>query len=308
MFITEVANRMLEIKNITKKFGDKTALENLSFTIPEGSVFGLIGSNGSGKSTLLRIISGVFRPDGGTAEIDGESTFENPGIKEKCFFISDYPYFYNNSTLDSMAAFYRDFYPSWDEAKFAKLCGIFPINKKDRIVNMSKGMQRQAALIIALSACPKYILLDEIFDGLDPVVRQLIKKLIMEMVAENGTTVMIASHNLRELEDVCDHIGLIHKGGIVMEKDLDEAKLGIHRVQAVFENELGEGVFNDLEIVSIKKQGRMMTFTIKGDGPAIEQAIKAQNPVYMEMLPLTLEEVFISEMEAVGYDIDNILE
>ena len=173
---------------------------------------------------------------------------------------------------------------------------------------MSKGMQRQAALMIALSICPKYILLDEIFDGLDPVVRQLIKKLIMELVAENSTTVIIASHNLRELEDVCDHIGLIHKGGVVMEKDLDEAKLGIHRIQAVFDKELGEGVFNDLDIVSVKKQGKMMLFTIKGDSQMIEDTIRAQKPVYMEMLPLTLEEVFISEMEAVGYDINNILE
>lgn len=299
---------MLEIKNITKKFGDKTALENLSFTVPEGSVFGLIGSNGSGKSTLLRIISGVFKPDEGTAEIDGESTYENPLVKEKCFFISDYPYFYNNSTVDSLADFYRNLYPTWNEEKFKKMCTIFPIGTKNRIVNMSKGMQRQAALMIALSVCPKYILLDEIFDGLDPVVRQLIKKLIMELVAENSATVIIASHNLRELEDVCDHIGLIHKGGVVMEKDLDEAKLGIHRIQAVFENELGEGVFKDLDIINIKRQGKMMLFTIKGNGQFIEDTIRAQNPVYMEMLPLTLEEVFISEMEAVGYDINNILE
>lgn len=299
---------MLEINNVTKKFGDKTALENLSFTVPDGSVFGLIGSNGSGKSTLLRIISGVFKPDGGSAEIDGESTFENPAVKEKCFFISDYPYFYNNSTLESLANFYKDFYPTWDESKFQKLCSVFPIGMKDRIVNMSKGMQRQAALMIALSVCPKYILLDEIFDGLDPVVRQLIKKLIMELVAENSTTVIIASHNLRELEDVCDHIGLIHKGGVVMEKDLDEAKLGIHRVQAVFGDELGEGVFKDLDIVSIKKQGKMMMFTVRGDGQVIENTIREQKPIYMEILPLTLEEVFISEMEAVGYDINNILE
>lgn len=299
---------MLEIKNVTKKFGDNTALENLSFTIPEGSVFGLIGSNGSGKSTLLRIISGVIYPDAGTAEIDGQPTFDNPDVKEKCFFISDFPYFYNNSTVENMAALYRDLYPDWDETRYMRLCSLFPIGTKAKIINMSKGMQRQAALIIALSAKPKYILLDEIFDGLDPVVRQLIKKLIMELVVENKTTVIIASHNLRELEDVCDHIGLIHKGGVVMEKDLDEAKLGIHRVQAVFETEAGEGLFNDLEVVSMKKQGKMMTLTIKGDGQAIEEAIRAKNPIYMEMLPLTLEEVFISEMEAVGYDIDNILE
>ena len=299
---------MLEIKNITKRFGEKTALEKLSFTVPEGSVFGLIGSNGSGKSTLLRIISGVFRPDEGSAEIDGECTFENPGVKEKCFFISDYPYYYNNSTVESLVNFYRDLYPTWNEEKYKKLCTIFPIGTKDRIVTMSKGMQRQAALMIALSVCPKYILLDEIFDGLDPVVRQLIKKLLMELVAENKTTVIIASHNLRELEDVCDHIGLIHKGGIVMEKELDEAKLGIHRIQAVFEEEKSEEFLKELDVVSLKKQGKMLMLTVKGDGQTIEEKIRAQKPVYMEMLPLTLEEVFISEMEAVGYDINNILE
>lgn len=298
---------MLEIKNITKKFGEKTALNDLSFTIPEGSVFGLIGSNGSGKSTLLRIISGIYAPDGGCIEINGESTFENPDVKEKCFFIPDFPYFYNNSTVSSLAALYKEMYPSWSDEKYQKLICMFPIGVNDRIINMSKGMQRQAALMLALSTCPKYILLDEIFDGLDPVVRQLIKKLLMEMVAENSTTVVIASHNLRELEDVCDHIGLIHKGGIILEKELDEAKLGIHRVQAVFENELGEGVFKELNVVNVARQGKMMTLTVKGDGEQIENAIRELKPIYMEMLPLTLEEVFISEMEAVGYDIDNIL-
>lgn len=296
---------MLEIKNITKKFGGKTALENLSFTIPDGTVFGLIGSNGSGKSTLLRIISGVYKPDGGSVEIDGESTYENPFAKEKCFFISDYPFFYNNSTIESLVNFYRDLYPTWNEEKFRKLCEFFPLGRKERIVNMSKGMQRQAAMMIALSVCPKYILLDEIFDGLDPVVRQLVKKLIMEMVAENATTVIIASHNLRELEDVCDHIGLIHQGGVVMEKELDETKLGIHRIQAVFD---GEPQLSNLDIVNIKRQGRMMMMTVRGDAQTIEDRMRAQKPVYMEMLPLTLEEVFISEMEAVGYDINSILE
>lgn len=298
---------MLEIKNITKRFGDKVALNGLSFNIPEGSVFGLIGSNGSGKSTLLRIISGVYEPDGGTAKIDGVSTFENPEVKQQCFFISDFPYFYNNSTIENLADLYRDLYPSWNEEKFKKLSCMFPIGTKDRIINMSKGMQRQAALMLAISTDPKYILLDEIFDGLDPVVRQLIKKLLMELVVENKTTVIIASHNLRELEDVCDHIGLIHNGGVIMESDLDSAKLGIHRVQAVFEEDLGEGTFSDLNIVNITRQGRMMTLTVKGDGQEIEDAIRALKPIYMEMLPLTLEEVFISEMEAVGYDINNII-
>ena len=298
---------MLEINNITKRFGDVTALDSLTFSVPEGSVFGLIGSNGSGKSTLLRIISGIYEPDGGEAAIDGVSTFENPEAKEQCFFIPDFPYFYNNSTVNNLAAMYRELYPTWDEEKFQKLTAMFPIGVNDRIINMSKGMQRQAALMLALSTRPKYLMLDEIFDGLDPVVRQLIKKLIMEMVAEYKATVMIASHNLRELEDVCDHIGLIHKGGIILEKELDEAKLGIHRIQAVFKEDLGEGVFQDLEVVKMQRQGKMYLLTIKGDREAIESSLGSLDPIYMEMLPLTLEEVFISEMEAVGYDIDNIL-
>ena len=172
---------------------------------------------------------------------------------------------------------------------------------------MSKGMQRQAALMLALSTCPRYLMLDEIFDGLDPVVRQLIKKLLVEMVSEYNATIIIASHNLRELEDVCDHIGLIHSGGIVLEKELDEAKLGIHRVQAVFDQEIGEGMFSELNVVKIQRQGKLLNMTIKGERDEVESKLRNLNPVYMEMLPLTLEEVFISEMEVVGYDIDNII-
>ncbi len=298
---------MLEIKNITKKFGDKVALNGLSFKIPDGSVFGLIGSNGSGKSTLLRVISGVYEPDGGSAEIDGVPTYENPAVKSQCFFISDFPYFYNNSTVANLSALYKSLYPTWSDDKFRRLACMFPIGINDRIINMSKGMQRQAALMLALSTTPKYLMLDEIFDGLDPVVRQLIKKLLVELVTENNSTIIIASHNLRELEDVCDHIGLIHSGGIVLEKELDEAKLGIHRVQIVFDKEIGEGAFSELNVVKIQRQGKLLNLTIKGDGEYIEKYLRDMNPVYMEMLPLTLEEVFISEMEVVGYDIDNII-
>lgn len=298
---------MLAIKNVTKKFGDKVALNNLTFNIPTGAVFGLIGSNGSGKSTLLRIISGVYEPDGGTAEIDGVPTYENTNLKGQCFFISDFPFFYNNSTVENLAELYRNIYPNWSEIKFQQLCTMFPIGIKDRIINMSKGMQRQAALMLALSTCPKYLMLDEIFDGLDPVVRQLIKKLLIEMVVENNSTIIIASHNLRELEDVCDHIGLIHCGGIVLEKEIDAAKLGIHRVQLVLNEDYGEGVFSQFDVVKIQKQGKLYELTIKGEEQEVYEKLSSLNPTYMEMLPLTLEEVFISEMEVAGYDINNII-
>ncbi len=299
---------MIEIKGITKTFGEKVALDNLNFTVPTGSVFGLIGSNGSGKSTLLRVISGVYEPNGGQVLVDGEPTFENIKAKEQMFFVSDFPYYYNNSTVKNLSSLYSSMYPTWSDVKFTQLCGMFPIDIGSRITNMSKGMQRQAALMLALSCCPKYLLLDEIFDGLDPVVRQFVKKLLIEMVTENGSTIVIASHNLRELEDLCDHIGLLHNGGVVLEKELDDAKLGIHRVQAVFEEDYGEGVFySQFDVVKLHRQGKLYEMTLKGDGTEIEEKLKELNPSFIERLPLTLEEVFISEMEAAGYDINNIL-
>lgn len=298
---------MIEIKNVTKKFGDLCALDNLSFNVAQGAVFGLVGSNGAGKSTLLRVINGVFRADGGEVLIDGESTFENPQIKSKCYFISDFPFFYNNSTIVNTAFIYRRLYPGWDEEYFKSLCRTFPINPKAKIINMSKGMQRQAALILALSTRPKYLFLDEIFDGLDPVVRQLVKRLLITNVTDNNTTVMIASHNLRELEDVCDHVGFLHRGGVVEERELDDMKLGIHKVQIAFKYGVDDGVFAGLNIVGKKRQGNLFNLTVKGEPDEFMPVLEALDPAFVEVLPLTLEEVFINEMEGAGYDIDNII-
>ncbi len=298
---------MIEIKNVTKVFGEVKALDNLSFTVSSGAVFGLVGSNGAGKSTLLRVLNGVFKADGGEALIDGENVFENQKIKDKCFFVPDYPYFSNGDTIQKNAFLYRKIYSGWDEDYFKQLCATFPINTKQHIVNMSKGMQRQSALILALSTRPKYLFLDEIFDGLDPVVRQLVKKLIITNVTDNGTTVMIASHNLRELEDICDHIGLLHKGGIILERELDDLKLGIHKVQIAFNSEIDDNLFSDLEIVNKSRNGNLFNLTIRGNEQDFIPKLEALNPAFMESLPLTLEEVFINEMEGAGYDINNIL-
>lgn len=298
---------MIEIKKITKNFGEVKALDNLSFTVSSGAVFGLVGSNGAGKSTLLRVLNGVFKADGGEALIDGENLFENQKIKDKCFFVPDYPYFSNGDTIQKNAFLYRKIYSGWDEEYFKQLCATFPLNKKQRIINMSKGMQRQSAFILALSTRPKYLFLDEIFDGLDPVVRQLVKKLIITNVTDNNTTVMIASHNLRELEDICDHIGLLHKGGIILERELDDLKLGIHKVQIAFNNEVSDDLFCDLEIVNKSRNGNLFNLTIKGSEEEFIPKLEALNPAFMESLPLTLEEVFINEMEGAGYDINNIL-
>lgn len=298
---------MIEIKNVTKSFDSLDALDTICFNIPKGSVYGLLGSNGSGKSTLLRVMSGVFEPDGGEVRIDGERVFENERVKGKCIFVPDFPYFYNNSTVENTAQLYRKIYPDWSEQRFADLCHMFPINKKAKIISMSKGMQRQAALILALSAQPDYIFLDEIFDGLDPVVRQLVKRLIADDVYSRKMTAVIASHNLRELEDLCDYVGLLHRGKIILNKELDNVKQGIHKIQIAFKNAFENNPFEDLNLVKCEQKGNLYNIVIKGEESEYIDYLQSLEPVFMESLPLTLEEIFISEMEVAGYDINNIL-
>ena len=299
---------MIQIKNLTKKFGEKTALNSISFSISEGSIFGLVGSNGAGKSTLLRILSGVFSPESGNAFIDGEAPFENLKIKEKTAFVSDYPYFLPGATLDSMSVYYKSLYPTWNDIRFSNLKSLFPIAANQKISSMSKGMQRQSAIILALSYQPQYIMFDEIFDGLDPVIRELVKKILIEYVDETGATVVIASHNLRELEGFCDHIGLLHLGGILLEKDINGDAIGIFRVQFVLKDDADfDSLKSKLNIVKEMHQGRMTELIVRGSSDDVENAINGAGPVFFEVLPLTLEELFISEMEAVGYDINRFV-
>ena len=237
---------MIELKEFTKKFDGFTALEAVSFQVEEGSIFGLVGSNGAGKSTLLRGLCGVYAPDGGKVLIDGQEPYENPDVKSRVFFVSDYPYFMPQFTLRDMADFFRRSYPNWSQEEYQRLCKLFPLDPKMKIHNMSKGMQRQAALICALATMPDYLLMDEVFDGLDPVMRQLLKRVVSDRAAQRKMTVVIASHNLRELEDFCDHVGLIHKGGVLFERELDELKLGIHKVQAVYRPALDSEALEEL--------------------------------------------------------------
>lgn len=296
---------VIEINGVTKLFGEKKALDNISFKISKGSIFGLVGSNGAGKSTLLRIIAGVFSPEQGEVLMDGEKPFENNMVKGQTAFVSDFPYFYGGATLDSTAKYYKSIYTSWDDDRYSRLKKTFPINPTQKIATMSKGMQRQAAIILALSHNPKYILFDEIFDGLDPVIRELLKKILIDYVGETNASVVIATHNLRELEGFCDHIGLLHLGGILLEKDIDGDSIGLYRVQFVLPDESFNNIRAMLNIVKESHQGKMTEITVKGEIDRIERIIKEQNPVFFETLPLTLEELFISEMEVAGYDINN---
>lgn len=299
---------MIDICNISKSFGDVKALDKLTVQIPTASVFGLVGSNGSGKSTLLRILSGVYIPDKGKIMIDDEDITDNPGVRGRCCFVSDFPYFSNHATVENTAILYREMYPNWSDKKFKELSKAFRLKMKTKIITMSKGMQRQVAITLALSACPKYLFLDEIFDGLDPVVRQLVKKLLIGEIAENSMTVVIASHNLRELEDMCDHMGFLHCGGLLLERELDSLKLELYRIQAAFSQPLSQELLKPLDIVDVKNTGNLYTLVVRGNINDINSYINSLNPVFVQALPLTLEEIFISEMEAAGYDIDHIIE
>lgn len=298
---------MIEIKNLSKAFEKNFALKKLNFQVGDGSVFALVGSNGSGKSTLLRTISGVYQPTAGDVLIDGKPIFENPQLKDQVYFVADVPFFYNGTTLDNASNLLSKIYSGWSEETYLRLCSIFPIDRRGKLINMSKGMQRQASLILALSAKPKYLLLDEIFDGLDPVIRRLVKQLIINDVSDRGMSVIIASHNMRELEDICDHIAFLHRGNLVVEDDVDEIKTQVHKFHAAFDRNFEqEEIIGGLEILNIKRSGNLISFTAKGNKEDIEKIIKAQEPIFMESLPLTLEEIFMCEMEVAGYDIENI--
>lgn len=296
---------MIEIKNLVKRFDEKVALNGLNCNIEEGSIFGLVGSNGSGKSTMLRTLSGVFKPTKGEILIDGEDPFDNPNIKDKCYFISDFPFFDSKDTLDKLAKLNGNIYSGWDEEKYVELCDLFGINRKGKIINMSKGMQRQAAIIIAFATRPKYIFMDEIFDGLDPVIRKKFKNLIIEAVADFNATCIIASHNLREIDDICNGIIMIHCGEMVTEGDSDDLKESLHKIQlAVPEgvsDEKCNELFDKIDAQIINHTGSYYLLMVHGDIEKAETELKTLNPLFVEIVNATLEEVFISEMEGVGY-------
>ncbi len=298
---------MIKAVNLTKKFGDYAALSNVNFEIKDGSIYGLVGSNGSGKSTLLRVIAGVYFTDGGDIIVDGMSTWNNPELKGRIFFLADTPYFFRNSNLAEMADFYEGMYPNFSRERYDYLTSVFPISTKDKIDNMSKGMQRQAALMLALSTCPKYLLLDEAFDGLDPVMRGVLKSLLLDGIEKTGMTAIIASHNLRELEDLCDHIGLLHKGKVLFSDNLETLRGGIHKVQAAFKVLPPEIKFHGLNILKAEKTGSLVQMVIRGEEEEILEKINSLNPIFAETVEPTLEEIFIYELEVEGYDIKNIL-
>lgn len=298
---------MIEIKNVTKKFDKLTALKEVSATIEEGHVFGLIGTNGAGKSTLMRSICGVYRSDEGEVLVDGEPVYENPAAKAKLFYISDDQYFFPNGTPMDMVRYYQTIYPQFHTERFASLMEILKLDSKRKINTFSKGMRKQLSVMLGISAGTKYLLCDETFDGLDPVIRQAIKRLFIQEIEENGLTPIIASHNLRELEDICEHVGLLHAGGILFSKDLDDMKLGMFKLQCVLRSqEQINTIAARFPILKQEQRGMLTTLTLRGEAKDITGLQLELNPVFWELLPLTLEEIFISEMEVKGYDFEKL--
>ena len=296
---------MIEVKNLVKTFDGFRALDGLTMTAPRGAVYGLVGPNGAGKSTLLRHLTGIYRPDSGTVTIDGEPVFENPVVKRRIAYIPDDVFYFRSASIADMASFFAGACPTFDWERYEKLRKAFDLDEKQPIRRFSKGMQKQAAFWLAMSMAPDVLVLDEPVDGLDPVMRRQVWSLVMADVADRGTTVMVSSHNLRELEDVCDHVGILDHGKLLLERSLSDLQENIVKVMIALPE--GQALPQDLNILHDQATGRMHTLILRGDADALEAYLAAAQPQYMDVVPLTLEEIFIYELGGVDYEVKNIL-
>ena len=292
---------MLEMKNVVKTFGTFRALDELSLTVPKGAVYGLVGPNGAGKSTAIRHMTGVYRADSGSVMLEGQPIFENPQAKGRLGYIPDDVFYYPSATLEEMHRFYRGIYPKFDEDLYNRLKEIFQLPEKTPIRRYSKGMQKQAAFHLTVSTRPEVLILDEPVDGLDPVMRRQVMSVILADVAEYGTTVLISSHNLRELEDVCDHVGIMDHGKMLLERSLADMQGNTHKLQIVGDTPAG------LEILHESTSGRLKTLIVRGQAWEISTKASAAKPAYYDLLPLSLEEIFIYELGGVNYAVKDIL-
>ena len=292
---------MLELKNLTKTFGNFKALDDLTLTVPQGAVYGLVGPNGAGKSTAIRHMTGIYRPDSGTVTLEGLPIYENPAVKNTIGYIPDEVFFFPSASLEEMRKFYKSMYPKFDDGLFQRLYDVFGLPKRTPIRRFSKGMQKQAAFHLTLCARPEVLILDEPVDGLDPVMRRQVMSLILSDVAEYGTTVLISSHNLRELEDVCDHVGIMDHGKMLLEKSLADMQGSTVKLQLVGEIPAG------LEVLHESASGRLKTLIVRGTALDVSQTVAAAQPAYFDVLPLSLEEIFIYELGGVNYAVKDIL-
>lgn len=299
---------MIQVMNVSKAFGKTKALNNITASIQDEHIFGLLGTNGAGKSTLLKILSGILKQDTGTVLVDDLPVFEQEQVKSNICFLSDTPYFFANATPRSMAHYYRLAYPAFDMVRFEETAQRFHLNIHGRICDFSKGMKKQTSILLGLCTNTKYLICDETFDGLDPVVRQSVKSIFSAELMNRNFTPIISSHNLRELEDVCDHIGLLHQGGILLSNDLEDMKFHIQKLQCVLENPIAEEeLLRQLDILHFDKRGSLITIVARGTREEILERVHSKSPLFAEVLPLSLEEIFISETEAAGYGIKDLI-
>ena len=298
---------MIQIKKLSKSFGKTKVLNQLSCQIDDNCIYGLVGANGAGKSTLLRILIGIYQKEAGSIQVDGKESFDDETVKQKMVFVPDDLYFPNNYTLLDYAQFYESFYPKFDKKRVRKLAEQLHLDLHTSLESFSKGMRRQCALICALATNAQYYLFDETFDGLDPVVRNFMKKQLANQMRQQKMTIIMTSHNLRELEDICDHLGLLYQGGILFESEIDQLKTNMYKVQISFKEAFDETKFKDFHLLSYKKNGSVATLILQDEEQTAKKKLKAMHPLLLDFLPLTLEEVFIYEMEVLGYAFENIL-
>lgn len=296
---------MIEVRNVIKEFDGFRALDGLSMTVPTGSVYGLVGPNGAGKSTIIRHLTGIYRQDAGEIMIDGAPVFENPEVKSRIAYIPDDIFYYANASIREMMDFYRSIYPHFDAERFKKLSDVFGLDPKRQMRRLSKGMQKQAAFWIAVSLRPEILILDEPVDGLDPVMRRQIWSIIMADVAENGTTVLVSSHNLRELEDVCDSVGIMNKGKIMIERSLNELQENIVKIQLALPD--GESLPEGLDILHKSNTGRLQSLIMHGTQEELTEKLQSAHPLFIDAVPLTLEEIFIYELGGADYEVKDIV-
>lgn len=297
---------MVLISNVTKRFGSFTAIDNLSMKVDKGSIYGLVGYNGAGKTTLLKTIAGVYKADGGEVSVNGIDVYNSEKPRQKMFYVPDDIFFEPFSSIEKMAKFYSGYYPNFSFETLDKLCGVFGLDKMARLNSFSKGMQRQAEMILGMSTRPQILLLDESFDGLDPAKRNLMNNMLIEYVTETECSVIISSHNLHELTDICDHIALINGKKIVLDCSVDDISASRCKFRLVFNEEKTESDFSHLEIKKFSKEGRIITISLVGDPDESEAKLNEMNPVLIEKFPLRLEEIFLEEMEGADYDFKEI--
>ena len=296
---------MIEVKNVVKRFDGFTALDGASLSVPTGSVYGLVGPNGAGKSTIIRHLTGIYRQDEGTVAIGGEDVWENAALKARVAAIPDDWYYFLQSTVRDMMRFYKGFYPRFSMERYEKLKEVFSIDEKRVIRRLSKGMQKQVAFWLALSCMPDYLILDEPVDGLDPVMRRQVWSLVMGDVAERGTTVLVSSHNLRELEDVCDHVGIMDKGKVLLERSLAQLQDNMVKMQVVFRD--GQEVPADLPVLHVSRVGRIHTLIMRMNAQEAAARLAVYDPMLVDAVPLTLEEIFIYELGGADYAVKDIV-